>query len=178
MAIVITNGTYYIYYNANGRHRKTTDISQAIDYATVDEAVEYLFKAPQKTAGYYVYDTETDKVVWRRRRNNKIKRKVYSKSTRRMIYMRANGKCELCGKNLLIDDFTIDHIQPLGKGGVDDVYNLACVCEKCNTMKGSCLPDDFLESIKNILICQMDKHCKNKLLKKLTYILLNKIILE
>ena len=32
MAIVITNGTYYIYLNQNGKHRKTNDICQALQY--------------------------------------------------------------------------------------------------------------------------------------------------
>lgn len=178
MSYVITNGTYYIFYNANGKHRKTMDITSAIHYDTADEAVSYMYKAPKKTSGYYVYDTESNKIVWRRRRNNKSKRKVYSKTTRRMIYLKANGKCELCGRNLLIDSFTIDHIQPLSKGGLDDISNLACVCEACNTMKGSCLPDDFLIRIKDILICQIDKKCKNRLLKRITYNLLNKMVIQ
>ena len=32
MAIVITNGTYYICLNENGKHRKTEDINKAIQY--------------------------------------------------------------------------------------------------------------------------------------------------
>ena len=32
MAIVLTNGIYYIYLNNKGKHRKTTDIKQALQY--------------------------------------------------------------------------------------------------------------------------------------------------
>lgn len=66
MAIVITNGEYYIYLNQVGEHRKTKDIAQAIQYKSAGEAISYMHKAPAKTDGYYVYDTITDCVVWKR----------------------------------------------------------------------------------------------------------------
>lgn len=38
MAIVITNGTYYICLNENGKHRKTEDINKAIQYDSINQA--------------------------------------------------------------------------------------------------------------------------------------------
>lgn len=38
MALVITNGIYYIYFNEDGKHRKTEDISKAIQYDSVNQA--------------------------------------------------------------------------------------------------------------------------------------------
>ena len=108
MAIVITNGEYYIYLNEKGKHRKTKNVVQALQYNTVREAINYMYKAPAKTDGYYVYDTFTNHVIWKRltpeerialheqkhgtvnvkRRNNgKIKRKRYSQATRKLIYI-------------------------------------------------------------------------------------------
>lgn len=66
MAIVITNGNYYIYLNQNGKHRKTKDVTQALQYSTIKEAIRYMNHAPIKTDGYYVYDTFTNHVVWKR----------------------------------------------------------------------------------------------------------------
>ena len=66
MAIVITNGEYYIYLNQNGKHRKTKDVVQALQYNTIREAIEYMQHAPAKTDGYYVYDTFTNHVIWKR----------------------------------------------------------------------------------------------------------------
>lgn len=51
MAIVLTNGIYYIYLNNKGKHRKTTDIKQALQYNTVREAIKYMNIAPIKTEG-------------------------------------------------------------------------------------------------------------------------------
>ena len=48
MAIVITNGNYYIYLNQNGKHRKTKDVTQALQYSTIKEAIRYMNHAPIK----------------------------------------------------------------------------------------------------------------------------------
>lgn len=49
--------------------------------------------------------------------SGKAKRKTYSKDTRKLIYLNTSGRCELCGKKILLDDMTIDHINPLSRGG-------------------------------------------------------------
>ena len=41
-------------------------------------------------------------------------------------------KCRYC---LSKENLTIDHKQPLTKGGTDDLKNLQCLCERCNKMK-------------------------------------------
>ena len=45
------------------------------------------------------------------------------------------------------DDFHVDHIQPLSKGGVHQSYNLAIACPKCNHTKSSKDPEQFLKEI-------------------------------
>ena len=67
MAIVITNGKLYMYLNEYGKHRKTDDITKAIQYKSKCEAVSYMYKAPSKTKGFYVYDTTDNIVLWERK---------------------------------------------------------------------------------------------------------------
>ena len=92
----------------------------------------------------------------------KIKRRTYSPDVRKLIYNYANGRCELCGRKILFDDMTIDHIKPLSMGGADVVENLACTCYTCNTFKGNVNPDNFMERISLIYLYQLEKKCKNK----------------
>lgn len=99
MALVITNGIYYIYFNEDGKHRKTEDISKAIQYDSVNQAKNYMKKAPAKTKGYYIFDTKTKKIVWRHTR-----RKKRSQGTRKMLYHQFDGRCQLCGKKLTLEN--------------------------------------------------------------------------
>jgi len=53
------------------------------------------------------------------------------------IGIRANFKCEYCGKNLIntLSNYTEwqeDHIIPLSKGGQDHINNIALSCRFCN----------------------------------------------
>lgn len=181
MAIVITNGEYYIYLNEKGKHRKTKNVVQALQYNTVMEAINYMYKAPAKTDGYYVYDTFTNHVIWKRltpeerialheqkhgtvnvkRRNNgKIKRKRYSQATRKLIYNKYNGRCQLCGRKVLFSEMSLDHYVALSMGGVDDVSNLTCTCLPCNQFKSNIAPELFEDRINDIFMYQMEKKIK------------------
>lgn len=185
MAIVITNGTYFIRYDINtGATKKTTDINLAYKFATAKDAIDGMRQARGKTKKFYVYDTNTQYIIWRwmteeekaeakknkfaltmvkRDKSGKIKRKSYPESTRKLIYLNANGKCELCGRSILMEDMTIDHVNPLSLGGEDDVENLACTCFSCNMFKGNILPDDFMERITEIFMYQMEKNIQGKI---------------
>lgn len=181
MAIVITNGEYYIYLNEKGKHRKTKNVVQALQYNTVREAINYMYKAPAKTDGYYVYDTFTNHVIWKRltpeerialheqkhgtvnvkRRNNgKIKRKRYSQATRKLIYNKYDGRCQLCGRKVLFSEMSLDHHVALSMGGVDDVSNLTCTCLPCNQFKSNIAPELFEDRINDIFMYQMEKKIK------------------
>jgi hypothetical protein len=72
MAIVITNGKLYMYLNEYGKHRKTDDITKAIQYKSKCEAVSYMYKAPSKTKGFYVYDTTDNIVLWERKNDGAL----------------------------------------------------------------------------------------------------------
>lgn len=194
MAIVITNGTKYITYNENGGTMTTHKIENAFQFENVNEAVKRMKKAEGKTRKYYVYDTETQYVLWKwmteeeieeirinqryrgaiisKGKHGKRKRKTYSEDTRKLIYLNAGGRCELCGKKILLDDMTIDHVKPLSMGGEDDVSNLACTCLPCNVFKGNILPENFLNRINDIFMYQTEKNTKHKLKWKIAHKLL------
>ena len=197
MAIVITNGNHYITYTDSGATKKTTDINSAFQFSTVAEAIKGMKKAEEKTKSYFVFDTLTQRVLWkwmteeeikemrknkvslsmvRRDSKGKIKRKSYSEDTRKLIYLHAGGRCELCGRKILLEDMTIDHITPLAMGGEDDVENLSCTCYPCNIFKGNILPSDFMERITDIFLYQMERRHKDRVEWKIVHKMLNKMI--
>ena len=153
MAILLTNGKCYIAHDKRGKVIKVTDIEQAQDFYSVERAINQKRKTPGKCYGYYYIDTEKYKT--------KIKRKKYSDEERKIIYDKSNGRCELCGQRLFLDNMTLDHIIPLSMGGKDDMENLQASCYACNQFKSNSLPDDFMDRIINIFLSQMKKKCNN-----------------
>ena len=197
MAIVITNGNYYIWYTSTGATKKVSDINLAYQFPTVADAIKGMKKAEVQTKNYYVFDTLSQKILWKwmtqeeldeirkskmsmsmikRNKNGRIKRKSYSDDVRKLIYIKAGGRCELCGRKILLDDMTLDHVNPLSMGGDDDVENLSCTCYPCNLFKGNILPSDFYERITDIFMYQMEKKQRNSFKWKIVHRLLNSIV--
>jgi 5-methylcytosine-specific restriction endonuclease McrA len=179
MAYIITNGICYICYGENQKIRKTKDIDEAITYESVDKAIIDMKRAPGKTAKYYVYNTETEEVCWkwltkeqRERRklaqiiqkaeNKSHRRTNFTQDTRKMIYNRAEGRCQLCGKKILYNEMTVDHIVPLAMNGSNSDDNLQCACKSCNTQKAAYLPEEFIDGVTRIFLYQMEKKCAGK----------------
>lgn len=188
MAIVITNGEHYIHINEHGKYVKFNNLLNATQFASAYEAISRIKKAPAKTKGYYVYDTFTDKIVWKqltqeekiemqenknaeleikRTNNGKIKRKKYSQSVRKSIYDKYNGRCQLCGREILLSDMTLDHHIALSMGGADDVSNLVPTCLPCNRFKSNIAPALFEERIREIYMYQMEKKYKYNIFWKI-----------
>ena len=42
---------------------------------------------------------------------------------------------------------TVDHVQPISKGGTDEPDNLVAACGKCNSKKSNKLPHLFFEPV-------------------------------
>lgn len=57
---------------------------------------------------------------------------------RRLVWERANGRCEYCQMKQEFDELTfqIEHIVPKKHHGSDDADNLALACFACNNHKG------------------------------------------
>ena len=75
------------------------------------------------------------------------KRKQLSKAIRMKIYNQAEGRCTICGDFVPFDEFTIDHIYPIAKGGTNEISNLQCTCESCNRMKQAMSEQEFRHKI-------------------------------
>ncbi|MEM9888829.1 MAG: HNH endonuclease [Bacteroidota bacterium] len=58
---------------------------------------------------------------------------------KQLVKERANFCCEYCQALELFatEDFTIEHIFPIAKGGLDDIDNLALACSGCNSHKST-----------------------------------------
>lgn len=163
MAIVLTNGMFYIATTKSGGILKTPLLEEAQTFYSVNSAMMKIFKAPGKCKGYYPYDTE-DKAC---KCGTKRKRRKYSEEERKIIYDRSGGRCALCGQKLLLDDMTIDHIVPLSMGGEDSLDNIQASCFACNQFKDNILPDVFLNRIIKIFLYQTEKNCSRNMKLKI-----------
>ncbi len=141
MALVITNGKFYITYTESGSIRKTPDFEKAIVYDNIVSAVDDMRRSPGRTKNCYIYDTVTQKVCWkkltneehqelRNRQKLRAKRKNFSNAARRRVYEKAEGRCQLCGKKILYEEMTLDHIVPLSMCGDDVESNLQCAARR------------------------------------------------
>lgn len=61
----------------------------------------------------------------------------------RETILESNGKCAWCDRNLVHQDFEIDHIVALVNGGNNLSENLALTCISCNRRKGEKHPVKF-----------------------------------
>jgi 5-methylcytosine-specific restriction endonuclease McrA len=53
------------------------------------------------------------------------------------------GHCCYCNRLISIEDISLDHINPLNRGGLGTVQNLAPCCQTCNREKGELTADEF-----------------------------------
>lgn len=170
MGYVLTNGKCYIWISATGKVMKSPLLEDARVYADTAEAKICFAKAPKKTKGYYILDVDNHQKYCCR--HGRI---IYPKEVRKQIYDASEGRCVLCGRKIIYDDMTLDHVTPLAMNGKDSVDNLACTCEACNKFKGSILPDAFMERVTEIFLYQTGKKSGKSLRWKLICRMINKI---
>lgn len=184
MAIVLTNGSYFIKHNKTGKVIKVTNISKAQNFYTMERALEQIKKAPGKCKSYYPVDTSVTEIMVASEPEKitsveikkKTKRKQYTTEQRKIIYQKANGRCQLCGRKIEYEDMTLDHIVPLSWGGADEMENLQCTCFPCNKFKSNILPDQFVDRITEIFMFQMEKKHSNRLKWKIARNLLMEML--
>ena len=72
---------------------------------------------------------------------------MVGRTKREEVYLKAGGRCAVCGRTLALDEMTIDHTKAqssFGKGEVrNDIGNLACFCRECNAAKSDMTPKEF-----------------------------------
>lgn len=82
------------------------------------------------------------------------KRKSISKKARFEVFKRDSFKCQYCGDTPPDAVLEIDHIEPVSKGGENDIDNLITACFDCNRGKSnrllSSLPKTIIEKSKLI----------------------------
>lgn len=74
--------------------------------------------------------------------NAKAKRKSIAKSVRFEVFKRDGFKCQYCGQLSPDVILHVDHINPVSKGGDNDIMNLVTSCVDCNLGKGARELDD------------------------------------
>lgn len=88
---------------------------------------------------------------------------------RRKVYDMAGGRCQICGTPIDFDNYTLDHIIPLSRGGANDISNYRAACRICNQFKSNRLDSEMYASITNILenkmMADFDKNIMNKLIR-------------
>lgn len=158
MQIILKNdANYYIHLvdKIYGGIMPTRKKSDATIFDSVEEAEKWKQIAPNKLRSYNVVELYTKKLLSIKDTSTKISRKSFSKTTRQTIYHNSNCTCQICGKPITFEEFTIDHIIPLAKGGTNEMSNLQSSCFRCNRIKSDVLPDDFNETIQNIILYRM-----------------------
>lgn len=146
-----------------------TEQKEQVTVFTSQEATAMLKRAHKKLNGFTMIPL-VDSLLGPAKEpegKNDISRKGFSAEIRNDVYERTQGKCALCGKFVRFDQFTIDHIIPLAKGGTNDRNNLQCTCKRCNAMKQDFSQDEFIDRMIDILAYQMKKNGKKKYRKRL-----------
>jgi len=65
-----------------------------------------------------------------------MERRAFSGREKMALKIIADGKCEICGKELP-EGWHADHVEPYSKGGATDVINGQALCPACNLKKGA-----------------------------------------
>lgn len=72
----------------------------------------------------------------------KAKRSKNSRVIRyRMLAGREEAPCHWCQTLVNLDTSTIDHVIPLGRGGLDNPNNRVLACKPCNDRRGHTMPE-------------------------------------
>lgn len=158
---VLTNNSHYCTKNKTNGIAKTMVLHEAKRYETEEDAEKQILKAPTKLRSYHVQELSEDENETFKVLDDplikKHKRTKINTDKRKSTYKKSKGYCCLCGKFIDYEDFTIDHIIPVAKGGTNNIDNLQCACKVCNKIKTDVLPDEFTDKITEMIIYSMNQ---------------------
>ena len=81
---------------------------------------------------------------------HRSKTRFVSTARRYEIYLRDNKQCYQCAKELAKDEFELDHLIPIAKGGANNPENLAVSCLFCNRSRGTKIEEAQLTKLKEL----------------------------
>lgn len=86
------------------------------------------------------------------------------------LHSMQNGRCALCGREILLAEATLDHRFPKSRGGSNALFNLQVAHGSCNQAKGSRLIIKFVpkEHLKDLTRKQL-KDLTRKQLKDMVF---------
>ena len=106
----------------------------------------------------------------------KVKREVLDKDTRLAVYKKDNGICQICGKPLDVEHFTVDHIIPLDRGGLNDISNYRCACSRCNKWKANSLDSELVTMLEDVGGNYLYKHPDSEMMSKFARMMVRGVI--
>ena len=56
---------------------------------------------------------------------------------KQILYRRAKGRCEACGRKIEFDEMHSGHKNAASKGGSATLRNSVCICARCNKLQGT-----------------------------------------
>ena len=95
---------------------------------------------------------------------SKTPKRSLGSNDRDILYMRAKGKCESCGKKIDQSEMQVGHKTAYSKGGATTLANSACLCYRCNKLQGT----GSLTTLKKKLTGTYGKRTKKTTKKKST----------
>ena len=103
----------------------------AIKYMVLDKADVLMFH-DNWTVRSARWETQVPSVMMLR---DYMKPKTVVRFSRSNIYLRDNGECQYCGVAVNGRQATLDHVQPVSKGGRTTWENCTTACGPCNSSK-------------------------------------------
>lgn len=124
------------YREANKEKRR--EYSREYNQANKEKRCEYNREYHQTPRGKEVARTNSH-----RRRARKANAPIGLLFDEQAQLKRQKTRCYYCGCKL--DEYHIDHVIPLSRGGADGAENKVLACPSCNLSKGSKLPSEWTE---------------------------------
>lgn len=118
-------------------HRRLVILLTKERVAFVDEEAEILAAAALQRRRL-----PEDVVIIRLLRNIHVPRRVL-RPNRRNLLLRDDHTCQYCGLTATAAELTVDHVVPVSRGGVPDLWeNVVIACKRCNWRKANHLPTE------------------------------------
>ena len=152
----------YVQITAGGSLKKVRERSLATIFQSQSEADNIKHKYKKKLKTYKLEPITVQNIEPVKTAEQECKRKSVSKTLRTQVYNLAEGHCAICGDFVPYEDFTVDHIFPVSKGGKNELSNLQCTCKSCNTMKQNMSKKEFQYKIGKIFLRQTIKRIKDR----------------